>query len=53
MERLILGCRTNASWKVDYVTDVAVPTSGNITNPYGWLVCAGGEPLSGVSMVRR
>lgn len=32
-----------------FATDVNVPDVGNITDPYGWLVCAGGEPLSGVS----
>jgi hypothetical protein len=34
---------------VPYATDVNVSDAGNVTNPYGWLVCAGGAPLSGVS----
>lgn len=41
--------RFDGSWVMPYATDVDVPDASKITDSYGWLVCAGGPPLSGVS----
>lgn len=40
---------TEESWVVPFATDANILDVGNVTDPYGWLICAGGEPLSGVS----
>ncbi|QDS69924.1 hypothetical protein FKW77_001544 [Venturia effusa] len=46
MEVGVVG--TEESWVVPFATDANIPDVNNVTDPYGWLICAGAEPLSGV-----